>query len=701
MARQRVINLRGKKITVTYHDKPEKTRTIIHKGKKLQVSEAFYEKYQEAKNPTYIVDHKGTKIRMSEKFLEKYEQARKDEEVREQLKESGQDEIIIVNKDKSGSRGGVYEEFNGERYNVQQLEVAKLKNGRVVYEKYQDYRKRTLPDPIEQKKKTIFQDTLGLTSEEVAKIQEPSKLRKDILDPMNLRVSQKTGVSRQFAELGAGAVEGVLGISDLGAKMISSPEMQKATFSFVTTPEAWKYGAAALISGVVTEAKENPVRLGGSLVATAGVFKGASVVGGKVAGRVSSRVAPKYTLRTTYEGTASQTTKIKGFNVDATKTVTSYEIRQTGGLLQKMKIRQPKVVGELTGERTGVVYYTDTYGMGTGKFAFTGKVAGKGVKARGQDFSISALETSEGAVEGTTATVSRSAVKVGRKKGFSDTLSKTDFKSKRLDDVGEFELWATSEKSTSLGRSTVGKPELVKSEGASLSLFESGSKPGIDIKPLKLTSKTETKLAPTPKGGQSQESITKALNKVKSGESPAVRLKPISELTKPTLVTATATKQELSLSETQTQKQKQVTFQGSKLGESMRTDLLTGQSNAFDNLNIQQQTQTQLMGQLTATATRQRTATLQIEVAPSGSPPPIGGLLGGGSSPILPKPTFSLTGGRTNDKTGDKLIGRGTSYKPSLGGLVSGKTIKEAPKGKLTGLEVRYPVMKKMKRGLL
>ncbi|GAI36244.1 unnamed protein product [marine sediment metagenome] len=54
--------------------------------------------------------------------------------------------------------------------------------------------------------------------------------------------------------------------------------------------------------------------------------------------------------------------------------------------------------------------------------------------------------------------------------------------------------------------------------------------------------------------------------------------------------------------------------------------------------------------------------------------------------------------GRKMDISRD-LFGRGYDYKLSLGGLVSGTRIAKAPKGKLAGLGIRYPVRSGKKKG--
>jgi hypothetical protein len=61
--------------------------------------------------------------------------------------------------------------------------------------------------------------------------------------------------------------------------------------------------------------------------------------------------------------------------------------------------------------------------------------------------------------------------------------------------------------------------------------------------------------------------------------------------------------------------------------------------------------------------------------------------------------TGGLLGGGTGEgKAKRQTFGRGYEYKPSLAGIFSGKTIRKAPKGTLTGLEVRYPVARRRKK---
>lgn len=703
----RTFTVRGKTYKVVREKKSPGIKKTRIRGKTYYVSKDFGQ-FQEQETSTqegdttnyYEVEHKGQKLIMSEKVAEKFQKAKTDDYVREQLRNTG-DNFIVLADEKSEKRSGVFEEIGGKRFNVEGLKVASIKNGQVKYESYQSWRKRNLPDPIETAKEKRLIRILNLSDSDMREIEKPTPLRRDLIDPMNVRLSgMKQGAGKQFAELGAGAVEGVLGISEGIGKFITTPELQEASYTFATTPEAWKYGAAALITEVITEAKESPVRLTGSLIATAGVFKGVSVIGGKIAGRVS----PKYTLRLTQEITGSKTYQINKLNVDVTKTATSYEIAETGGVLQRLKIRGPQVKGFITGERAGTVVYSDTSSVGAGSFKATGKLSGKNLGIMGEDFSIASFESTETTVTGMSASVSRSAVKVGRKKGFSDSLSKTEFESKRLGDVGKMEAWETSESSTTLGRSTLGSSELVKGEGKALSVFDDAGKSSFDVKPLGIETQVKTTVTPktTPKTGSLQESLESSLSKIKGLERPKTGLKPLEDLTKGVTLTTVATKQDITLSQIEGQEQRQRTGQLSSFDSLTKPSSVLETSEAFDSISIQGQIQNQIQIQTLGLGSKQRTTTLTVNVVPTPDLP-LGGLLpGGDSGGFGALPSLFFPGDTQKSfKDSDKILGRGTQYKPSLGGIVSGRTVKETPKGPLTGLEVRYPVSKKLKRGLL
>lgn len=115
-----------------------------------------------------------------------------------------------------------------------------------------------------------------------------------------------------------------------------------------------------------------------------------------------------------------------------------------------------------------------------------------------------------------------------------------------------------------------------------------------------------------------------------------------------------------------------------------------GQTTATSQLITQAtgQLQGQLQGQIQEqiTATPQQTATPPPMLTPAYLPG--GAFFFGGLS--LPRPDFGGTG------SGSMIagVGRGVrrKYAPSLGGIISGRTIRRAPTGALTGAEVRYPV---------
>lgn len=79
-----------------------------------------------------------------------------------------------------------------------------------------------------------------------------------------------------------------------------------------------------------------------------------------------------------------------------------------------------------------------------------------------------------------------------------------------------------------------------------------------------------------------------------------------------------------------------------------------------------------------------------FNISPPGRGPPLVPFVPGGEGKLLKKP---IARGKRKEK---EFFG----YFPSLGGIASGRTVKEAPKGILTGIEPRFP-LKKVKNAII
>jgi len=561
--------------------------------------------------------------------------------------------------------GVVYEVIGGKKVPVSQLVVKRKGPYKAKYQ-YEPYFKAR-KEEFEAKKwkkewllKQHYERVLGLTPEEKKEFEAPTPLGKDILMPMVQRVEKMKGPEKQFAELGVGAVLAVGGIAEVPARLLR-PSTQKVVYRTITSPFALSYTAGQLIKGTITEAKEHPARFVSSLVTYELSFKSMGKlyeVGRPLVEKLGEKIVSyeprmmKGMAGTVKKRKTKAKLKFKFKPKNVEKLEKLYEklplherIELELYLKSKMKPFEPKIEKVILNKKTGEIILKV-------------KISPKKYETRVLHPSLTSKETI------------MAQIKTAKSQGAKFGVMKN----------GKFV--EMKPRDTRIYLASYGYPPIYPPSGKIKITDITGIKEGImtgikegeliggkikitDITGIKGEQKIRTGIKVTP----SLTSIQKGRQALVSG-------------------IASSQKQLSAITQASSLSQKQLSSQSSALISAMA--LSSKQASSLI------QTPKVLQKQMAKTFFKSTFPEIRAPIEPLmrvPKPP---------KPPRMPR-KFSIPLDFPEIKIKSRMPKRilsimKTTYKPSLGGIVSGKTITKIPKGKFTGLEIRFPKKKKGKK---